>query len=75
MLWCVRLGGDGETETGRAVFCAEIEGVSREDGGHLKDHPTRGDLKARVRFYEFGLCPTRVHAHTDTCAGTHTYRW
>ncbi|KAI4816300.1 hypothetical protein KUCAC02_008630, partial [Chaenocephalus aceratus] len=23
------------------------KGVSREDGGHLKDHPTRGDLKAR----------------------------
>lgn len=37
-------------ETGRGVFCAEIEGGKRGDGGQLKDHPMRGDLKAGVWF-------------------------
>lgn len=50
-------------------MCAlgEIEGGRR---GQVKDHPTRGDLKAGVRFHEIGLSATRVHAHADTCAGT-----
>lgn len=31
--------------------------------------------KPGVRFYVFGLCATRVHTQTDTCGGTHIYRW
>ncbi len=42
----------------------EIEGGRGGDGGQLKDHPMRGDLKASVRFYEIGLGATRAHAHT-----------
>lgn len=47
----------------------EIEGGRREDGGQLKDHPMRGDLKPGLRFYEFGPGATCVHAHKDICAG------
>lgn len=53
----------------------EIEGGRRGDGGQLKDLPMREDLKAGIRFYEFGLGATRVHAHTDTCSCPHIYRW
>lgn len=64
-------GTRGE-ERGRGVFWGKIEGGRRGDGGQLKDHPMRGDLKARARFYECGLSDRHVHAHTDTCIGTHT---
>lgn len=58
-------------ERGRGVFWGKIEGGRRGDGGQLKSHPMRGDLKARVRFHKFGLSARRVHAYTDTCTDTH----
>lgn len=51
----------------------EIEDGRRGDGGQLKDHPMRGDLKASVRFYEIGLCATHVCTLTQIHAQAHIY--
>lgn len=48
----------------------ETEGWRRQDEERLKDHPVRGDLKAGVRFYEFGPGATCAHARKDICVGT-----
>lgn len=74
MLWCLRLKGQEEKKEGGV--CSEGREVElrvgeEAIGGQLKSHPKRGDLKARVRFREFGLSARRVHAHTDTRTGTH----
>lgn len=74
---CFGVCNSGDMGRRKREVCVlgKIEGGSRADRGQVKDHPMRGDLKAGVRFYEFGLSATRVHAHTDTCAGLHIYKW
>lgn len=48
----------------------KIEGERRREGGQVRDHPMRRDLKAGVGFYEFGLSVAHVHAYTDACTDT-----
>lgn len=52
-----------DKKEGRAYCGGKLKVGEEELRGQLKDHPTRGDLKVGVRFYELGLGAARVQAH------------